>query len=98
MCLVGRYTTQITQWQVVKIAVPIETEVFFRLRARGSNEYGNDDNNNNWLINNMPPKKNKGDGVKGESIYKNLCTACHSLQAHSVGPSLGGLSGTNIAS
>ena len=47
----------------------------------------------------MPPKKKKasGDANKGEKIFKNLCAVCHSLSAHSVGPALGGLPGTNIA-
>ena len=29
----------------------------------------------------MPPKKKKasGDGAKGEKVFKNLCSACHSL-------------------
>lgn len=29
----------------------------------------------------MPPKKKKaaGDAAKGERIFKNLCSACHSL-------------------
>ena len=49
----------------------------------------------------MPPKKKKaagGDPAKGERIFKNLCSACHSLSAHSTGPALGGIGGSNIAS
>mmetsp|Transcript_7832 Transcript_7832/g.5878 ORF Transcript_7832/g.5878 Transcript_7832/m.5878 type:complete len:109 (+) Transcript_7832:38-364(+) len=47
----------------------------------------------------MPPKKKSGgDPAKGENIFKSLCMACHALSAHSVGPSLGGLAGENIAS
>ena len=49
----------------------------------------------------MPPKKKAaggGDPSKGEKIFKNLCSACHSLSAHSTGPALGGIGGNNIAS
>ena len=47
----------------------------------------------------MPPKKKAaGDPAKGERVFKNLCSACHSLSSHSTGPALGGLPGTNIAS
>ena len=47
----------------------------------------------------MPPKKKaSGDPAKGERVFKNLCSACHSLSAHSTGPALGGLPGNNIAS
>ena len=47
----------------------------------------------------MPPKKKaSGDPAKGERVFKNLCSACHSLSSHSTGPALGGLPGTNIAS
>lgn len=46
----------------------------------------------------MPPKKKAaGDPAKGEKIFKNLCSACHSLSAHSTGPALGGIGGVNIA-
>merc|ERR1719330_413081 len=47
----------------------------------------------------MPAKKKKasGNAAAGEKTFKNLCSACHSLSAHSVGPALGGLPGTNIA-
>ena len=47
----------------------------------------------------MPPKKKKasGDASKGEKVFKNLCSVCHSLSSHSVGPALGGLPGQNIA-
>ena len=47
----------------------------------------------------MPPKKKaSGDPAKGERVFKNLCSACHSLSSHSTGPALGGLPGTNISS
>ena len=47
----------------------------------------------------MPPKKKaSGDPSKGEKVFKNLCSACHSLSAHSTGPALGGIAGSNIAS
>jgi|JI9StandDraft_2_1071091.scaffolds.fasta_scaffold332843_1 cytochrome c len=54
----------------------------------------------------MGPRKKKagggggggGDPSAGEKIFKNLCSACHTLSAHSTGPALGGLVGTNIAS
>ena len=48
----------------------------------------------------MPGKKKKasGDAAKGEKIFKNLCAVCHSLSADSVGPALGGIGGSNIAS
>ena len=48
----------------------------------------------------MPPKKKKaaGDAGKGEKIFKNLCSVCHSMSAHSTGPSLGGVAGSNVAS
>ena len=48
----------------------------------------------------MPPKKKKagGDPGSGEKIFKNLCSGCHSLSAHSTGPALGGLPGEYIAS
>ena len=47
----------------------------------------------------MPPKKKKAEGnaSAGEKVFKNLCSACHSLSSHSVGPALGGLPGQNIA-
>ena len=35
----------------------------------------------------MPPKKKKagGDAAKGEKVFKNLCSACHSLSvSHSI--------------
>lgn len=48
----------------------------------------------------MPPKKKKekGDAVKGEKLFQNLCSVCHSLAANSVGPALGVAYGNNIAS
>ena len=47
----------------------------------------------------MPAKKKaSGDPAKGEKIFKNLCAVCHSLSADSVGPALGGIGGSNIAS
>ncbi len=48
----------------------------------------------------MPPKKKKeaGNASKGEQIFKNLCSVCHSLSANSVGPALGATAGSNIAS
>ena len=47
----------------------------------------------------MPPKKKKasGNASAGEKSFKSLCSACHSLSSHSVGPALGGLPGQNIA-
>ena len=46
----------------------------------------------------MPPKKKAaGNAAAGEKVFKNLCSACHSLSANSVGPALGGLPGQNIA-
>ena len=43
-------------------------------------------------------KKASGDAAKGEKVFKNLCSTCHSLSAHSTGPALGGIGGANIAS
>ncbi|MFN9899176.1 MAG: c-type cytochrome [bacterium] len=47
----------------------------------------------------MPPKKKKASGnpASGEKVFKNLCSVCHALSSHSVGPALGGLPGQNIA-
>mmetsp|Transcript_12928 Transcript_12928/g.20036 ORF Transcript_12928/g.20036 Transcript_12928/m.20036 type:complete len:107 (-) Transcript_12928:93-413(-) len=45
-----------------------------------------------------PKKKAGGDPVKGKDLYDGMCAACHDLSAHSVGPSLGGIGGENIAS
>merc|ERR1712216_287033 len=47
----------------------------------------------------MAPKKKKasGDAAKGEKLFKNLCTLCHSLSGHATGPALGGIGGQNIA-
>ena len=47
----------------------------------------------------MPPKKKKatGNAAQGEKVFKNLCSVCHALSSHSVGPALGGLPGQNIA-
>merc|ERR1711988_174689 len=52
------------------------------------------------IINKMPGKKKKasGDAAKVEKVFKNLCGVCHSLSAHSTGPALGGIGGSNIAS
>ena len=43
----------------------------------------------------MAPKKKKaaGDAAKGEKLFKNLCTLCHSLSGHATGPALGGIGG-----
>ncbi len=47
----------------------------------------------------MPPKKKAaGDASKGEKVFKNLCATCHSFAAHSTGPNLSGVFGTNPAS
>ena len=43
-------------------------------------------------------KKKAGDPVKGEKIFKNLCTVCHSFTAHGTGPSLKGVFGSDPAS
>ena len=35
----------------------------------------------------MPPKKKKaggGDAAKGEKVFKNLCSACHSLSVREI--------------
>jgi len=48
----------------------------------------------------MPPKKKKveGDAGKGEKLFKQLCTVCHSMTAHGTGPMLKGVAGSAIAS
>ena len=48
----------------------------------------------------MAKKKGKkgGNAAKGEKIFKNLCSVCHSMSSHSTGPAIGGLAGTGIAS
>ena len=43
-------------------------------------------------------KKEKGDAVKGEKLFANLCSVCHSMASNSVGPALGVAYGNNIAS
>ena len=43
-------------------------------------------------------KKKAGDATKGEKIFKNLCTVCHSMAAHGTGPNLKGAFGSNPAS
>ena len=56
----------------------------------------------------MPPKKKQqktkaekvslSDANKGEKLFKNLCSACHSLVHSSVGPALGKTFGSKVAS
>ena len=43
-------------------------------------------------------KKKAGDATKGEKIFKNLCSVCHSMSAHGTGPNLKGAHGSNPAS
>ena len=43
-------------------------------------------------------KKAAGDAGKGEKVFKNLCTVCHSMAAHGTGPNLKGVFGSDPAS
>ena len=50
----------------------------------------------------MPPKKKagkaSGNPADGDKVFRSMCAACHSLEANSTGPALGGIVGENIAS
>ena len=43
-------------------------------------------------------KKKAGDATKGEKVFKNLCSVCHSFSAHGQGPNLKGVYGRDPAS
>lgn len=41
-----------------------------------------------------PKKKQEGDAVKGEKLFKSLCAVCHNFNAHHTGPNLKGVHGS----